>query len=368
MKNKWLVWISGKTSIRVRMTWSFIISLVIAINVSSFVNESLLSGISTARHNSLVWNMLTIVSFVVLFILSFSLMTRRIVQDLLRLAEGLDVIAGGNLRYRVPLSREDELGKVAKNINAMAEKLERQIEREREIERSKMDLITAVSHDLRTPLTSLIGYLELLKNRVYRNEREHERFVDNTFKKAVQLKNLIHDLFEYTRLTTGDAKLEFGQIDVRELLSQMLAEFQPFAKELGVEVETSLPFMAMPTVMDPGKMRRAIDNLLINALKFSIKPGVVRVTLDKRLSSVAIQIENDGTPISKEQEALLFERFYKADPSRAAQAIQVGSGLGLSIAKNIVERHGGTLSLVHSSGHYVFVIELPESRVFNDSP
>ncbi|MCC3372427.1 HAMP domain-containing sensor histidine kinase [Cohnella sp. REN36] len=361
MKNKWFVLISGKTSIRVRMIWSFIISLVIAMNVSSFVNESLLSGFSTTRHFLLLWNMLYVVLFVVLFILSFSLMTRRIVQDLLRLAEGLDVIARGNLRFRVPLSRKDELGTIADNINAMAEKLEQLIEKEREIERSKMDLITAVSHDLRTPLSSLIGYLELLKNKVYRNEQEHERFVDNTFKKAIQLKDLIHDLFEYTRLTSGDAKLEFGQIDVRELLTQMLAEFQPYAKELGVDVEMSLPFKAMPMAMDPRKMRRAIDNLLINALKFSNKPGVVRVTLEERLSSVAIQIENDGTPISKEQEALLFERFYKADHSRAAQAIQAGSGLGLSIAQKIVEQHGGTLSLVHSSGHYVFVIELPES-------
>ncbi len=365
MKSKWFVLISGKTSIRVRMIWSFIISLVIAMNVSSFVNEFLLSGLSTARRYFLLWNMLSVVSFVVLFILSFSLMTRRIVQDLLRLAEGLDVIAGGNLRYRVPLSRKDELGKVADNINAMAGKLEQLIEKERELERSKMDLITAVSHDLRTPLTSLIGYLELLKNHVYRNEREREHFVDNTFKKALQLKNLIHDLFEYTRLTTGDVKLEIGQIDLREMLSQMLAEFQPFAKELGVDVEMSLPSKAMPIAMDTGKMRRAIDNLLINALKFSNKPGVIRVTLEKRLSSVAIQIENEGTPISKEQEARLFERFYKADHSRAAQAIQVGSGLGLSIAQNIAERHGGTLSLVHSSGHYIFVIELPVSNASN---
>lgn len=289
-------------------------------------------------------------------------MTRRIVQYLLRLVEGLDFIARGNLHYRVPLSRKDELGRVAENINAMAEKLERLIEKERQIEKSKMDLITGVSHDLRTPLTSIIGYLELLKNKVYHNEQDMERFVDNTYNKALQLKSLIDDLFEYTRLTTSDAKLETGQFDIRELLTQILAEFQPFAKELGVTVETFLAFKAMPIPMDPGKIRRALDNLLMNALKFSVKPGVVRVSLDARSSFVVIKIENEGTPISKEQEKLLFERFYKADHSRAAQAIQSGSGLGLSIAKNIVERHGGTLSLIHSSGHYNFIIELPAAN------
>ncbi|KEQ22528.1 sensor histidine kinase [Paenibacillus tyrfis] len=366
MKNKLLSLISGKRSIRVRMFWSFSLSLIIAMNVSSILNESLLNRLLAARHfpylSILLYGVLSFISFIVLFILSFSLMTRRIVQYLLSLGEGLDCIAGGNLRHRVPLIRKDELGKVAENINTMAEKLERQIAKERQIEKSKMDLITGVSHDLRTPLTNIIGYLELLKNRVYRNKQEQERFVDITYNKAMQLKNLIDDLFEYTRLTTSDAKLVMGQFDVRELLTQIVAEFQPFAKELGVTVETYLAFKSMPIPMDPGKIRRAIDNLLMNALKFSVKPGVVRVSLEARSLFVAIKIENEGTPISKEQEELLFERFYKADHSRTAHAIQAGSGLGLSIAKNIVERHNGTLSLVHSSGHYAFIIELPISN------
>lgn len=365
MKNKLLSLISGKRSIRVRMFWSFILSLIIAMNVSSLLNESLLNSLLAAGHfpylSILLYEVLSIVSFIVLFILCFSLMTRHIVKYLLSLAEGLDFIAGGNLRHRVPLLRKDELGRVAENINAMAEKLERQIAKERQIEKSKMDLITGVSHDLRTPLTNIIGYLELLKNRVYRNEQEQERFVDITYNKTMQLKNLIDDLFEYTRLSTSDAKFVVGQFDIRELLTQIVAEFQPFAKELGVTVETYLAFKSMPIPMDPGKIRRAIDNLLMNALKFSVKPGVVRISLEARSPFVAIKVENEGASISKEQEELLFERFYKADYSRTGHAIQAGSGLGLSIAKNIVERHNGALRLVHSSGHYAFVIELPVS-------
>ncbi|MCY9594068.1 sensor histidine kinase [Paenibacillus chitinolyticus] len=368
--NKLLSLIFGKRSIRVRMFWSFILSLTLAMNVSSLLNESLLNSLLAARHfpylSIVLYGVLSTVSFIVLFILSFSLMTRRIVQYLLSLAEGLDYIAGGNLRHRVPLLRKDELGRVAENINAMAEKLERQIAKERQIQKSQMDLITGVSHDLRTPLTNIIGYLELLKNRVYHNEQEQERFVDITYNKAMQLKNLIDDLFEYTRLTTSDAKFVMGQFDIRELLSQIAAEFQPFAKEHGVTVETYLAFKSMPIPMDPGKIRRVIDNLLMNALKFSVKPGVVRVSLEARPPFVAIKIENEGTPISKEQEELLFGRFYKADHSRTANAIQTGSGLGLSIVKSIVERHNGTLSLVHSSGHFTFIIELPLTTAAHD--
>ena len=348
------------------MFWSFILSLIIAMNISSALDESLLNRLLAAKHfpylSIVLYGVLSIVSFIVLFIVSFSLMTRRIVHYLLNLAEGLDVIAGGDLHHRVPILRKDELGRVAENINAMAEKLERQIVKERQIEKSKMDLITGVSHDLRTPLTNIIGYLELLKNRVYQNEQEQERYVDITYNKAMQLKNLIDDLFEYTRLTTSDAKLEMGQFDIRELLAQIAAEFQPFAKELGVTVETYLMFKSMQIPMDPVKIRRAVDNLLMNALKFSVKPGVIRLSLNARPPFVAIKVENEGTPISEEQEELLFERFYKADHSRMADAIQSGSGLGLSISKNIIERHNGTLSLVHSSGHYAFIIELPISN------
>ncbi|RAV19582.1 sensor histidine kinase [Paenibacillus contaminans] len=359
LKSNFLALISGKNSIRMRMFWSFILSLIIAMNASSIVNNSILSSLSDTSQSFYLSIILSLVTFVVPFILIFSLLTRRIVQYLLKLADGLAYIANGNMHYRVPLSRKDELGKVAENINAMAEKLEHQIEKERQIEKSKMDLITGVSHDLRTPLTSVIGYLELLQNKGYQNEQEHERFIDNTYKKAIQLKNLIDDLFEYTRLTTSETKLEASPVDVRELLAQILEEFQPLAQEYGIAVEKNLPFEALPVPMDPKKLRRAIDNLLMNALKFTVKPGIVRVSLDARPSFVAITIENEGIPIAKEQEELLFERFYKADHSRAAQTIQTGSGLGLSIAKNIVERHGGTLSLVHSSGHYSFIMKLP---------
>lgn len=365
MKNKLLALISGKNSIRLRMFWSFILSLIVALNASSFVNELLLNKLPATPRipylSLIVYVVLYMGLFVCLFILCFSFLTRRIVQYLLSLADGLAFIAKGNLHFRLPLSRKDELGQVAENINAMAEKLERQIDKERQIEKSKMDLITGVSHDLRTPLTSIIGYLELLKDKGYQNEQEHERYVDNSYKKAIQLKNLIDDLFEYTRLATDGLKLETVHIDVRELLEQILAEFQPFAQEHGISVDARLTSQALPIPMNPGKIKRAIDNLLMNALKFSVKPGVVCVSLEAAIPFITIKVENEGTPISKENEKLIFERFYKADHSRSAQTIQDGSGLGLSIARNIVERHGGTLNLTHVSGHYAFIIELPMS-------
>lgn len=330
------------------MIWYFVISILFAMLVSIAVPIGLLFEIP-----------LSILAFFVSFFFAFYFLTRSIIQYFLKLAQGLAAMANGNLDYRIPSIREDELGIVANNINWMAEKLERQIEKERQDEKSKMELITGVSHDLRTPLTSIIGYLELLETKAYHGEAEYERFVSNTYNKAMQLKKLIDDLFEYTRLTSGIVELHPEEIDLREMLNQMLVEFEPIVKDNGVTLESALLTEPVFLRIDPEKIRRAVDNLLMNALKFTVKPGTIRVSLVLSRSRAMIVVENEGKPIRKEQEEQLFDRFYKVDDSRSGERIQSGAGLGLSIARSIVELHGGTLHLIHHSGRFQFYIALP---------
>lgn len=358
MRNNPLSRLSARKSIRAHMLWSFVASFFVAFGASVAVpNVPEIPG-------RIVYNIfMSFGTFSLVFILTFFFLTRRTIGYLLRLSQGLEAIAGGDLGYRFPSVREDELGRIAGNINAMAEKLELQIEKERRSEQSKMELITGVSHDLRTPLTSMIGYLELLKGKAYRDESEYERFVGNAYNKVLQLKELIDDLFEYTRLTSHDAKLRLMTVDLNELLGQIETEFHPLARKRGISVETSFPRTPLPMEIDPDKIRRAIDNLLMNALKFSLKPGVIRISLAAREGEgrpmAEIRIENDGRPISREQEERLFERFYKADDSRESSSARGGAGLGLSIARSIARLHGGDIRLSHADGHYVFRIELP---------
>ncbi len=341
------------------MVWSFVASLFVSIAGSAIVPR--IPDVPAQK----VYNALLFVPlFIVLFFLSFFLLTRRTVNYLMKLSDGLDVIAGGNLRYRIPIAREDELGRVAENINRMAAELEQRIEKERRSEQSKMELITGISHDLRTPLTSIIGYMELLRNRAYRDDAEHERFIVNSHHKALQLKTLIDDLFEYTRLTSHDARLLKETIDLKELVLQTATEFQPFAEEYGLRIESAVPPQPLVLALDPGKMRRLIDNLFTNTLKFATKPGIVRLSLaeetdgDRRLA--VIHLENEGVPITADQEQRLFERFYKADDSRSrGSSFGAGAGLGLSIARNIALLHGGDIRLVHDDGRFDFRIELP---------
>lgn len=330
------------------MIWTFVGSFVASLLVSVAIPKGLIFDIP-----------LSVIAFFVTFAISFTAFTRHTIKYMQKLSEGLTVISGGNLHYRIPIARQDELGKVAEHINAMAEKLEDLIEKERQIEKSKMALITGVSHDLRTPLTSIIGYLELLKEKAHRDEDEYERFIGNTCNKAQQLKKLIDELFEYTRLTQGEARLEFETIDLRELLMQMLVEIQPLAKEYEILIETRLPQQALFIQVDPEQIRRAFDNLIMNALKFSVKPGKIRVTLVEQDRHATLMIENEGEAITKEQEEHLFERFFKVDDSRTTIRSQDGAGLGLSITRSIVELHGGQVYLVHSNGHFNFGVELP---------
>ncbi|MFC5405579.1 HAMP domain-containing sensor histidine kinase [Cohnella soli] len=345
--NPWEI-ATGRKSIRMQMIWTFIASLAVGMLVSTSIPTGLLFDVP-----------ISVIAFFGSFTVTFLWLTRNTIRYLRELSEGLSVISAGNLRYRIPETRKDELGQVAFNVNTMAEKLENLIERERSVEKSKMELITGVSHDLRTPLTSIIGYLDLLKGKAYQDEAEYDRFVGNTYVKAQQLRTLIDELFEYTRITQGGLRLELEEIDLRELLVQLFAEIEPLASELQIEMRTSLPPGRIMVAVDPERIRRAIDNLIANALKFSIKPGTIRIALETDGNRAAIAIENEGKAITKEQEERLFERFYKVDDARTQDSLEAGAGLGLSIARGIVELHGGQLSFVHDNGRFTFRIGMP---------
>ncbi|MZQ85371.1 HAMP domain-containing protein [Paenibacillus sp. 5J-6] len=352
---------------RLRLLGSLLFSLIVSFIGSSIINNLLrfilpqiIARKTEGATIDFVGVAFTFLSFLFFFLLLFFFLMRPIVKKVRTLADGLMAIAKGDLNYRVPLPGQDELGEVAQNINYMAEQLQSMMKRERQIETSKMELITHVSHDLRTPLTSIIGYLNLLKNDHYHDLDEHKRYIHNAFNKTQQMKKLIDDLFEYTRLTSGDTNLTFQKIDLNSLLEQIIIEFEPIAQELSLTVKKDWEQHSLFAHVDVEKLMRAIDNLLMNALKFSLKPGEITVRLAQHGPSILFTVENWGNPITKEQEKLLFERFYKAEPSRRDRDMPSGAGLGLSIANYIVELHGGKIGLKHANGHFTFFIELPK--------
>lgn len=282
-----------------------------------------------------------LIAAVAAFIGLFYWLTKRKMKDVEELAQGLLEISKGNLDYRVPHKSSDELGSLADNINHMAKELQRTIEEERLAERTKNELITNVSHDLRTPLTLIIGYLRLLKDKNYENERQAETYLNIAASKSEKLKGLIDDLFEYTKLSNHGVSLAKERVCLNELIEQLLEETVSYAEENELVLERHLPAEKLMAHIDADKIIRVFENLLTNAIKYSSKPGVVSVRLTREEGYAHICVINNGDPIPEDELDKLFERFYRIDASRTSST--GGSGLGLAIAKSIVENHDGKI-------------------------
>ncbi|MGY0374943.1 ATP-binding protein [Clostridium sp. JNZ J1-5] len=278
---------------------------------------------------------------VVVFILVFLFITRNKMKYIEEISSGLKEISQGNLKYRVAIRGQDELSSLAVNINNMARDLQNTIEEERKAEETKNQLITNVSHDLRTPLTSIMGYLGLIKEKKYESESQLNEYVNIAFNKSEKLKSLMEDLFEYTKVSNKVIKLNKKEVIMNELLGQIIEEFIPVVEENNLEMEQNIPKQKLVVSVDPDKTVRVFDNLLINAVKYSLKPGKIIVKLYEKEESVVISIHNKGKNIPKEELPYLFERFYRMDKSRTSD--NGGSGLGLAISKNIVELEGGSI-------------------------
>ncbi|WP_265525070.1 HAMP domain-containing sensor histidine kinase [Paenibacillus sp. JDR-2] len=361
-------WISERFKIKRSVRYSFLAAMVFTLVLSYLLSLYIIGLIgqlldSITSKGKLEYIPLLIFTslavFIMIFLLTFYLLTKRMINYFSVLSEGLGLISQGNFEYRVPVRREDELGMLARNMNKMAEQLSSQKRKEKETEESKMNLITGVSHDLRTPLTSMIGYLDLLRKRSYIDENEYDRFVNNAFSKAQQLKKLIDDLFIYTRLTTGDMIFAKQQADMRELVEQVLFEFIPIAEENHVFVRPHLNIHEAAVHIDPEQVARILDNLLMNALKYSKTPKDIDVYLMSDETSVYLTVANEGEQITKEQEGKLFDRFYKKEHVESNAHIQVGAGLGLAIARQLAEHQDGCLTLDYEDGHYAFTLKLP---------
>ncbi|MEH6890063.1 HAMP domain-containing sensor histidine kinase [Bacillus sp. JJ864] len=294
---------------------------------------------------------------VLVFIFSFFYITKQKMKQIEAMAEGVKEIAKGNLAYRIEKKGKDEMALLTENINHMAEELMVNIEKERKIEKQKNELITNVSHDLRTPLTSIMGYLRLLRDAKYENKEQYDEYVRIAFSKSEQLKNLIEDLFEYTKLTNEKITLEKQEVCVNELLEQLIEELVPQAEEHGLSFVKEFPEDRLYASLDSEKMVRVFDNLLMNAIKYSKDEGEIIVSLQRERRNIRISIANESEEFTKEELENLFERFYKKDQSRSR--VSEGSGLGLAIAKSIVELEGGEIRAEYENGVVQFMIVLP---------
>ncbi len=258
-----------------------------------------------------------------------------------------------------PIELPYELREVEQHMNGIREKIRTNERLAKEAEQRKSDLVVYLAHDLKTPLTSVIGYLTLLKEeRMVLPPELQERYLAISLAKAERLEDLINEFFEITRFNLTHLELETSAISLKMMLEQMVFEFQPMFREKQLTCGLDTGSDDILLACDPDKLQRVFDNLLRNAVLYSTEGGKISVRAQVREGNYAVvQVENTGATIPKEKLARVFEQFYRLDSAR--QSKTGGAGLGLAIAKEIVRLHHGRIYAESQAGKTVFTVELP---------
>lgn len=293
----------------------------------------------------------------VLFVLAFFLLTQRMVRTIAALNRAIEQVARGNFDVAMPAESADELGQLVRSLTSMTAQLKSSIAQERQAQQSRHELITSISHDLRTPLTAMLGYLELVEHDKYRDEVELRYYVGIAYDKCLQLKRMIDQLFEFTATLHGSLRLRPVNVNLGELLEQLAEEFIPALQSAGMHYKLVIPPERIGALVDPDLMVRVLENLVSNAIRYGAEGKQVDLELARDGGRISIRVANYGEPIPEWELPHLFETFYRVEKSRSART--GGSGLGLAIARNIVELHGGTITAYNESGRTVFEIRLP---------
>ncbi|MHC1685215.1 MAG: histidine kinase dimerization/phospho-acceptor domain-containing protein [Clostridiaceae bacterium] len=294
-----------------------------------------------------------IVLFVILF---FSLIWGR-VSYISKIKSSVRIIAQGNLSYRAPVKYKNELMELAEDINSMASELEKE-------DKKRGELLTNISHDLRTPLTTILGYIDMIKKDKYDSKEQLEKYIDVMERKGIFLKNMLDDFFQYSKLSSKDINLNLQVLELNELSRQILEDEESVFKENSLNLSMKLSNEHINIYGDPELIVRAVNNLLSNTLKYSKENTKVGISIDKEnindTSYGAVSISNiPKESVSEEEINNFFERMYKKDRSRH----EAGSGLGLSIVKDILKIHDGFVKGYKEEDKLVFKIYIKESEM-----
>nr|WP_313182969.1 HAMP domain-containing sensor histidine kinase [Lacrimispora sp.] len=249
-----------------------------------------------------------------------------------------------------------EMAAIEEKLNTVRKTLSDRAYRAQEAEQRKSDLIMYLAHDIRTPLTSVIGYLSLLDEAPDMPLEQKAKYVHITLEKAYRLENLVNEFFEITRYNSQQIKLEKQVVDLYYMLIQMADEFYPVLAPKGntiaVHADENLTVYG-----DPTQLARVFNNILKNAVAYSNPHSEISISAGEWNRQVVITFRNQGTTIPAEELSSIFEKFYRLDKARATNT--GGAGLGLAIAKEIITMHGGTIMADSKDGITAFTVSLP---------
>jgi signal transduction histidine kinase len=331
LASRWLV----GASLRHRFLAVAIVGVVVALSILGAVAALMF----VSAHDASLLAVVLVASGVVGAGAALAL-TRTTTTALRRLAGTAEALAGGDLGARTgPIAADSELVALGVTLDEMAERLQSSISRERDLEARRRDLMTAVSHDLRTPLAGLRAMVEAIDEGVVGDPPSLRRYAREMRRAVASLSQLVDDLFELAQIDAGAIERETERIPLENLVRSAVADLEGPAREKGLALETSVA-RAAGALCSP-RLLRVLQNLLHNAIRHTPADGTVRIEASRDGTGLEVAVEDTGEGMDPEALDQVFEPFWQADPARSGD----GSGLGLALAKRIVEALGGRIEV-----------------------
>ncbi len=269
--------------------------------------------------------------------------SRSIIRPIRKLQKAASLIKDGNLNVEIKAESKDELGQLAQGFEEMRIRLKESIDLQLAYENNRKELIANISHDLKTPITNIIGYVEGIRDGVANSPKKMERYIQTIYTKAKDLDRMIDQLFLYSKLDLQRLPFHFERIRFDQYLSDFVEELRFDVEEMNVKVNLEIDKNEKYEVMgDREKLKRVITNIVDNSLKYNDKEEKeLYFHLSTMDSYILFKLEDNGPGINEKSIPFIFDQFYRADLARGTK--KGGSGLGLSIAKRIIEEHEGSI-------------------------
>jgi signal transduction histidine kinase len=299
-----------------------------------------------------------IAAFILFMVLLAIYISRYILIPINELSMATARVAKGDLDFSIDCSRKDEIGGFCQSFNSMKDQLRDSLHRQKEQDEAKKQLIASISHDLRTPMTSIKGYVEALKDGKAKDDETFNKYLTVIENKTAGLDRLIDDLAIFSKLETGKMDMHFVPMDSQELLEGISNAKAQELSLIQCQLIIKRPFPSVRIEADKERIMQVIDNIFNNSIKYSSGNCLIMMASEVVFKSLRITIEDNGPGIHEDDLAFIFQQFYRGDKSRSRE--HGGTGLGLAICKHIIEEHNGRIWAESGIGKGTRIsIELP---------
>ncbi|MFU2017081.1 ATP-binding protein [Peribacillus butanolivorans] len=270
------------------------------------------------------------------------LVSRSIIKPISVLKEGAKRIKSGDLNFEIKATSNDEIGQLNRTFDEMRIKLKESVTIQLQYEENRKELLSNISHDLKTPITSIIGYVEGIKDGVANTPQKMEKYLSTVYLKAKDMDSLIDELFLFSKLDLKKEPFTFETIELDKYMRDYVDELHLDLLQQGIQIELHIMYKLINVTADIEKLKRVLANLISNCVKYTNKEKKnIAISLHEGPYDVVVQVTDNGQGIEPSALPYIFDRFYRAEQSRNSQT--GGSGLGLAIAKQIIHEHGGDI-------------------------